>query len=209
VVHSLTKGLSGFGTDMGGAVVTRGEFVESLLRFRKDFGGTLAPQTAWHMLVYGLPTLSLRIPRQQENALAVARFLENHREVDFVRYPGLESFPQYGLAERQMRDYHGDFAPGIVLYFALKGKTPGDTVERARRFIDFIADNSYAITLAVSLGQLRTLIEHPASMTHSSYGADGQKNHGFDPGGIRLAVGVEDADDIIRDLDEALLATHT
>jgi methionine-gamma-lyase len=205
VVHSLTKGISGFGIEMGGAVVTRDEFFTQLILHRKDFGGTLSPSTAWSILVHGLPTLSLRIPKQQENAYEVAKFLEADPRVDYVRFPGLSSFPQYDLARRQMVDFYGDFAPGFMIYFSLKG-TPEESRARGNKMMDFIADNAYAITLAVSLGQIRTLIEHPGSMTHSAYSVDEQLSRGLDPGGIRLAVGIEHPQDIIRDLERALEA---
>jgi cystathionine beta-lyase/cystathionine gamma-synthase len=204
VVHSLTKGLSGFGTDMGGAVITRREFQERLVLFRKDFGGTLAPQPAWHILVYGLPTLNLRIPRQQENALKIAKFLEDHPLVERVSYPGLDSFPQKEIAHRHLVDYDGNFAPGIIIYFTLAGATPAESKKKGEEMMDYIATNAYAVTLAVSLGQVRTLIEHPGSMTHAAYPAEDQVKLGIDPGGIRLAVGIENPDDIIKDLTAAL-----
>jgi cystathionine beta-lyase/cystathionine gamma-synthase len=204
VVHSLTKGLSGFGTDMGGAVITRREFREQLILFRKDFGGTLSPMTAWHILVYGLSTLSLRIPRQQDNAMKIATYLEKHNLVEKVNYPGLKSFPQYDVATRMMRDYDGNFAPGIVLYFTLQGKNAEDSKRKGEMMMDYIAQNAYAVTLAVSLGQVRTLIEHPGSMTHAAYPADEQVKLGLDPGGIRLAVGIENPNDVIKDLGNAL-----
>lgn len=204
VVHSLTKGLNGFGTDMGGAVVTQREHFQSLVHFRKDFGGILAPTTAWHILVYGVSTLSLRIPRQQESALQVAQFLEKHPLVEKVRYPGLPSFPQYDVAKRLLKDYEGNFAPGIIIYFTLKGKDAEQSKARGEAMMNFIAQNAYSVTLAVSLGQLRTLIEHPGSMTHASYPADEQVALGIDPGGIRLAVGIENPADIINDLTTAL-----
>ena len=103
-----------------------------------------------------------------------------------------------------MKDPNGNFAPGTVLYFALKGDSPTQSKVRGEAMMDYIADNSYAVTLAVSLGQIRTLIEHPGSMTHAAYPADEQAAKGMHPGGIRLAVGLEDASDIIKDLDEAL-----
>jgi methionine-gamma-lyase len=204
VVHSLTKGISGFGTDMGGAVVTRREFREPLILFRKDFGGNLSPMTAWHILVYGLSTLTLRIPKQQENALRIATYLEKHPLVERVSYPGLASFPQGEIARRLMRDYDGQFAPGIVIYFALKGSSPDDAKKKGELMMDWTAENAYSITLAVSLGQVRTLIEHPGSMTHAAYPAAEQINLGIEPGGIRLAVGIENPDDVIKDLDAAL-----
>lgn len=204
VVHSLTKGISGFGVEMGGAVITRKEFHGPLILHRKDFGGTMAPQIAWNILTHGLPTLPIRMPRQQQNAYAISKFLEAHPLVETVRYPGLASFPQYDLARRQMVDYYGDFAPGFMVYFILKGATPEESRKRGMKMMDYIADNAYAITLAVSLGQIRTLIEHPGSMTHSAYSAEEQVSRGLDPGGIRLAVGIEHPDDIIRDLESAL-----
>jgi methionine-gamma-lyase len=204
IVHSLTKGLGGFGTVMGGAVITRHEFHEPLIIFRKDYGSILPPLNAWHILVYGVPTLALRIPRQQDNALKVARFLETHSLVDMVRYPGLPSFPQYDLAKQLLRDYDGNFAPGIMIYFSLKGADPEQSKLAGQRMMNYLADHAYAITLAVSLGQIRTLIEHPASMSHVSYPAMEQIAMGIDPGGIRLAVGIENPDDIITDLNAAL-----
>lgn len=204
VVHSLTKGISGFGVEMGGAVVTRKEFYTPLILHRKDFGGTLAPTVAWNIQTHGLPTLPLRLPRQQQNAYSVSKFLEQHPLVETVRYPGLASFPQYDLARKQMIDYYGDFAPGFMVYFILKGATPEESRTRGMRMMDYIAENAYAITLAVSLGQIRTLIEHPGSMTHSAYSAAEQVSKGLDPGGIRLAVGIEHPEDVIRDLENAL-----
>lgn len=204
IVHSLTKGLCGFGTEMGGAVVTNKTFRDKLLMFRKDFGGRLSPDSAWHILVYGVSTLPLRMKKQQENALCVAEYLEGHPEVELVLYPGLPSFPQYDVAQRMMRDYDGNFAPGMMLYFALKGANAEESKARGEMIMDFVAQNAYSITLAVSLGQLRTLIEHPGSMTHASYSAEEQVKRGMHPGGIRLALGIESADDIIQDLESAL-----
>jgi cystathionine beta-lyase/cystathionine gamma-synthase len=103
-----------------------------------------------------------------------------------------------------MVDYDGNFAPGAMIYFVMKGKDPGDSLHRAEAFINHIASDAYCITLAVSLGNIRTLIEHPGSMTHSAIPAEEQVAHGMDPGGIRLAIGLERADDIIRDLKQSL-----
>ena len=204
VVHSLTKGICGFGTDMGGVVITRKEFFEPLIIFRKDFGGMLAPTTAWHILVYGVSTLHLRIPQQQNNAIKIADFLKSHPKVLSVNYPSLKEFKYHEVAKKVLTDYNGNFAPGFMLYFALKGASPSDSKLKGEKMMDFIANNSYCVTLAVSLGQLRTLIEHPGSMTHAAYTADDQLKLGMDPGGIRLAVGIEPVDDIIKDLDYAL-----
>jgi len=204
IVHSLTKGLCGFGTDMGGVVITDQKYQDALIRFRKDFGGTLSPTAAWHILVYGVSTLSLRIPKQQANAQKVAEFLASHPLVEKVRYPGLPSFPQYDLAKRLLRDYNDEFAPGFMIYFTLKGQNPEHSKALGEQMMNYIAERAYTITLAVSLGQLRTLIEHPGSMTHISYSASQQIALGIDPGGIRLAVGIEQAQDIIADLNTAL-----
>jgi len=204
VLHSLTKGICGFGTDMGGAVITRNQFFEKLIMHRKDFGASLSPKSAWHILVYGISTLGLRIERQQTSALRIAEFLEGHPAIESVFYPGLESYPQRELALRQLRNYRDEFSPGFMIYFTLKGKTPEESKTNGAKLMNFIADNSYAITLAVSLGQLRTLIEHPSSMTHSAYSAEEQVSRGMHPGGIRLAVGIEEAEDIMKDLETAL-----
>ncbi len=204
VVHSLTKHLSGFGTDMGGVIITRKEFQDLLLLFRKDYGGVLSPRSAWHISVFGLSTLPLRIKKMQENAIKVAEFLNSHHLVEEVSYPGLPSFPQYEIARKQMIDYDGNFAPGSMVYFKLKGKDPEETKKNGQMMMDYIVENAYTLTLAVSLGQLRTLIEHPASMTHSAYPVDEQIKRGIDPGGIRISLGIESTNDIINDLKSAL-----
>ncbi len=204
VVHSLTKGICGFGTDMGGAVVTDRKHYDHLLQYRKDFGGVLAPKSAWPILVYGLPSLPIRMKRQQATALEVAKFLRTDHRVESVHYPGLESFPYYARAKKQMRDYDGNFAPGSLLYFTLKGKDPKTREHKAERLINHLARNAYSITLAVSLGNIRTLVEHPSSMTHSTIPVEKQLQRGVDPGGIRLSIGLEDPDDIITDLSDGL-----
>ncbi|MEM4409271.1 MAG: PLP-dependent aspartate aminotransferase family protein, partial [Candidatus Caldarchaeum sp.] len=111
VVHSLTKNLGGFGANMGGAVIGPRARETDLLLFRKDFGGSLSPKAAWEILVYGLPTLALRVERQEASARRIAEFLQLHPKVKLVRYPGLDDFPQAELAQKQMRDIDGNFAP--------------------------------------------------------------------------------------------------
>lgn len=199
VLHSLTKGIGGFGTDMGGVIITRKKFWHQLLMYRKDFGGVLSPKSAWPILVYGLSSLNLRVKEQEKTAMQIATFLETHPKVKKVTYPGLASFPQIELAKKQMYNYEGEFSPGIMVYFALDCD-----VKTTRKFLDYVAKNSYAITLAVSLGQMRTLIESPSSMTHSAIPASEQKKGGFDESGVRMAIGLEDPKDIIADLDSAL-----
>ncbi len=203
VVHSLTKNLGGFGTDMGGAVVAPRLLEPDLLLYRKDFGAPLSPRNAWPVLAYGLPSLGIRVRRQQESALRVARFLQRHPRVARVSYPGLRSHPQHALARRQMRDPEGRFAPGTLVYFALRG-APAEARRRGARMMDHLAKRSLAITLAVSLGQVRTLVEHPSSMTHAALPPEEQARAGIDPGGIRLSLGLEDPKDLIADLREAL-----
>ena len=211
VIHSLTKNIGGFGTDMGGAVITSEQFLNPLMLYRKDFGGVLSSKSAWAILVYGLPTLATRMTNQQKTAQKVAEFLEGHPKVASVRYPGLESFPQGELARRQMSSYEGKFAPGSIVYFALK-ENGGSENEAAEQFIDYIANHAYTITLAVSLGQIKTLIENPFSMTHAALPPELKRAKGIEPGGVRLSVGLEDWHDIIEDLRHALdhvdIASH-
>ena len=204
VVESLTKDVAGFGTDMGGAVMTRREFESLLFLYRKDFGAVLSPRAAWPILVYGLPTLATRLKRQEETALAVATFLERHPKVLRVSYPGLPSYPWQRLARRQMIDYAGAFAPGHMIYFEMAGRSPRAAGSAAERLVDRIACDAYSVTLAVSLGQIRTLIEHPASMTHAALTPAEQLKAGLVPGGIRLSIGLEESGDIVRDLQKAL-----
>ncbi|HOJ37604.1 MAG TPA: aminotransferase class I/II-fold pyridoxal phosphate-dependent enzyme [Ignavibacteriales bacterium] len=204
VVHSLTKHIAGFGTDMGGAVITRKEFLTHLLLYRKDFGGVLNPKSAWAILTYGLPSLPLRMKQEIETAKKVVEYLSNHPKVEFVNYPGLESFDDYELAKKQMVDFDGNFAPGSLLYFVLKGKDYDEQRKKGRELMNYIAQNAYTMTLAVSLGHTRTLIEHPASMTHSCVPPEELLEHDLHPGGVRIAIGLEKADDILQDLEDCL-----
>ena len=199
VLHSLTKNIGGFGTEIGGAVIAPEWMLAGLLLYRKDFGGILASKSAWAIMVYGLPTLPLRLKRQQYTADKVASWLEGVEGVESVAWPGLDSFPQRELAERQLRDFDGDFAPGSMIYF-----TVDDAMISARALLDHVATHAYSVTLAVSLGHTKTLIESPASMTHSSY-TDGGAASGT---GIRLSIGLESPGDILRDLEAAIEAAR-
>jgi methionine-gamma-lyase len=199
VVHSLTKGIGGFGTDMGGVVIAPLELRPRILLYRKDFGGSLSSKAAWQPLVYGLPTLHVRMRQMQESAGRIARYLQAHPEVDKVRYPGLETDPHHAVAQRQMLGYGGEFMPGSMIYFTLKDKP--DSNLRAKAFTDHAAQHSYCMTLCVSLGQVKTLIENPSSMTHSALSPEDQRKGGIEPGGIRLSIGIESVDDLLRDLD--------
>lgn len=206
VVHSLTKAICGFGTEVGGVVIGPSWSRDPLLLYRKDFGGSMSSKSAWPILVMGLPSLAVRMRAMQETAGTVAQFLATRPEIECVHYPGLPTFPQHALARRQMVDYDGNFAPGSMIYFVMKGDDLNDSLRRAEACINRIARDAYCITLAVSLGNIRTLIEHPGSMTHSAIPPEEQVARGLDPGGIRLAIGIEKAEDIIRDLKQSLEA---
>jgi len=203
VVESLTKNVGGFGVDLGGMVVAPERFLKSFRGYRKDFGGVLPPGSAWDFMVYGLPTLPMRLARQCDTALAVARFLLGHPGVSRVHYPGLESFPWRAVAEKQMRDPEGRFCPGSMIYFEVAGELE-QARQRCQRVVDHIAKEAYSITLAVSLGMTKTLIEAPGLMTHSAMDACAQSAAGIHPGGIRLSIGLENPVDLIADLKEAL-----
>jgi methionine-gamma-lyase len=203
VVHSLTKNIGGFGTDMGGVWIGPRKLENSLLMFRKDFGSPLSAKSSWQPLVYGLPTLHIRTRRQMESAAKLAAFLEKHPLIEKVIYPGLKSHPQYAIAKKQMKDPDGNFAPGTMIYLVLKGNA--DKAQKLGRLaMNYLAENALALTLAVSLGNVRTLIEHPSSMTHAPLPLEAQVKAGIDPGGIRISIGLERAEDIMKDLDEAL-----
>lgn len=204
VVHSLTKGIGGFGTDMGGVIVGPKKYRDMILLYRKDFGAVLNTKSAWAILTYGLPTLPLRQKQQIKSAMRIAEFLEAHPKIYFVNYPGLPSYKYHELAKQQMVDFNGNFAPGSMIYFTLKGDSAEQRKLIGAKFMDYVADHAYTMTLAVSLGHTRTLIEHPASMTHSVVPPDQLEARGIDAGGVRLAIGLENTEDILLDLDEAL-----
>ena len=204
MVQSLTKGISGFGTDMGGAVIGPRHLRDRVLLYRKDFGGVLSPRSAWSILSYGLPSLAVRMERMQQTAGTLARFLAGHPAVAHVAYPGLDASPGRAVAERQMHTYQGRFAPGSLIYFELQGATPDAQHEAGVRFINHLAEHAYTITLAVSLGNVRTLVEHPASMTHAPIPPEEQVKMRIHPSGIRLSIGLEAPEDLVRDLKAAL-----
>jgi len=189
VVHSTTKYINGHGTVIGGAVVGNDaelmeERIASLIRF---IGGVPSPFDCW-LTNLGLKTLPLRMREHTANAAVVARFLEGHDAVAATSYPGLESHPQHDVAKRQMDGY------GAMIAFDL------GSYDAAAAFLDRLE----LCTLAVSLGNIDTLIEHPASMTHSVVDPDERKASGITDGLIRLSVGLEAVDDIVDDLDRAL-----
>ena len=203
VIHSLTKHIGGFGTDIGGVVITKKKYEADLMLYRKDFGANLSPKNVWNFLNYGLPTLFTRVRRAQFSAFNIAQYLDKHPLVDKVFYPGLSSFSYHDLAKKQMKDPEGNFAPGSLLYFALKGDSKL-AKKRGTKLMNYLAKNSYCITLAVSLGHIKTLVEHPASMTHAMIPEAYQRKVGILPGGVRVSVGLENHEDIIRDLETGL-----
>ena len=190
VLHSATKYLGGHGDLVAGVVVGRADAITEIrLVGMKDMtGAVMAPFNAM-LILRGLKTLSLRMERHCASAQAVAAWLEHHPEVATVHYPGLESFDQRALAHRQMA------LPGAMIAFELKGG-----LEAGRRMMNRLR----LIARAVSLGDAETLIQHPASMTHSTYTPEERAAHGIADGLIRLSVGLEDVADILDDLDGAL-----
>lgn len=189
VIHSLTKFLNGHADVVGGAIVVKDERHYKLLRKTLNhFGGVLAPFEAF-LVLRGIKTLALRMERHCQNAQRIAEFLEQHPKVAGVRFPGLSSHPQFSVARRQMS------GPGGLISFELKGG-----FEAARRLLNA----TKLFFLAVSLGGVESLIQHPASMTHASMPPEIRKQAGITDGLIRLSVGIEDGDDLIHDLEQAL-----
>lgn len=190
VVHSATKYINGHGDVIAGIVVGKKDYINKV-RFVgvKDItGACISPFNAW-LIIRGLKTLGVRMERHCANAMKVAKFLENHPMVENVRYPGLESHPQHELARKQMFNY------GAMICFEVKGG-----VDAGRQLMN----NVKLCSLAVSLGDTETLIEHPASMTHSPVPREDRLKAGITDGLVRLSIGLEDAEDIIADIDQAL-----
>lgn len=190
VVHSATKYMGGHGDLVGGIAVGGAEDIQAIRLFgMKDMtGAVMAPFNAM-LVLRGLKTLKLRMERHCQTADEIARRLEAHPAVARVLYPGLASFPQHALAARQMPGY------GAMIAFELGG---GE--QAGRRMMDRLA----FIQRAVSLGDAETLIQHPASMTHSTYSAEERVAHGISDGLVRLSIGLEEVEDIAGDLLQAL-----
>ena len=189
VLHSITKFINGHADIVGGIVVAKEkEYYTKLRSIMVNIGFNMDPHQAW-LTRRGLKTLPIRMERAQENAMKVAEFLENHPKVEWVLYPGLKSHPQYELAQRQMK------GAGSTIAFSLKGG-----LEAGKKMMN----NVNLALLAVSLGGIETLIQHPASMTHSKLSKEARESAGITDGLIRLAVGIENVEDIIADLSNAL-----
>jgi methionine-gamma-lyase len=188
VVYSATKYLSGHGDTLGGIIVGSKNFISESRKTLALTGGVTNPFNAW-LIIRGLKTLALRMDRHSENAIAVAKFLNDHPKVKKVLYPGLPSNPQHELAKKQMRGFGG------MLAFEINGGI-GEAYT--------IMEKVKLCRCAVSLGDTATLVEHPATMTHRVISQEERLRLGITDGLIRLSVGIEDANDIIADLNQAL-----
>ncbi len=189
VLHSLTKFLNGHADVVGGLIVTKTEEQYKTLRKTLNLlGGVLDPFNAF-LVHRGIKTLALRMEKHCQNAQKIAGFLDKHPKVEKVIYPGLKSHPQHEVAKKQMKCFGG------MISFEVKGGLEGGKI---------VMDNVKLCQLAVSLGGVETLIQHPASMTHAIMGREQRLEAHITDGLVRLSVGVEDADELIADLDQAL-----
>ena len=190
-IHSATKYMDGQGRVLGGVVVGKQELIDEMLFFIRHTGPAMSPFNAW-TISKSLETLALRMDRHCSNALALAEVLEKNAEIEDVKYPFLPSHPQYELAKKQMKG-----GGGIVTFEVKGGK------ERSFRFIDALE----MILYTSNLGDSRSIATHPASTTHSKLSEEERVHLGIKPGSIRLSVGLEDQDDIINDILQALEQT--
>lgn len=190
VLHSMTKFINGHADIVAGMIVTKTEEHYKKLRYvMVNVGCNMDPLQSY-LVRRGIKTLGIRIDRAQDNARKVAKFLDEHPQVEWIKYPGLKSHEQYDLASRQMS------GPGSMISFGLKGG-----FEAGKNMMDKVK----LALLAVSLGGIETLIQHPASMTHSKISKEKKDLAGITDDLVRLSVGIEDVDDIIADLDQAML----
>lgn len=189
VLHSVTKFINGHADVIGGILVANDKYVcQQLRRTMTNLGCNMDPHQAF-LVLRGIKTLGIRIERAQRSAMQIAEWLEQQPEIESVRYIGLPSHPQHELAQRQMRGF------GSMISFELKGGLDAGRV---------LMDNVRLATLAVSLGGVETLIEHPASMTHASIAREERLEAGLSDGLVRYSVGIEDVEDLIADLRQAL-----
>lgn len=189
VVHSLTKFLNGHADVVGGVVIVKDE--DTYVHFRKtlnQIGGVIDPFNSF-LVHRGLKTLAIRMQKHNENAQKIAEWLEAHPKIEWVKYPGLKSHPQYELGQKQH-----DGAGGMISFELKGGLKAGEIVMNSVKFCQ----------LAVSLGGVETLIQHPASMTHASMGKEAREAADITDGLVRFSVGIENADDIIADIAQAL-----
>jgi len=189
VFHSITKFINGHADVVGGVIVAKEENLYKQIRdMMVNFGCNMDPHQAY-LVHRGVKTLSIRIEKAQENAAKIAQWLEEHPLVKWVKYPGLKSHPQHELAKKQMRGF------GTMISFELIGGLDAGKV---------LMDNVELAILAVSLGGIETLIQHPASMTHSGINKEEKLKAGITDGLVRLSIGIENVEDLIDDLSQAL-----
>lgn len=192
VMHSTTKFLNGHSDGLGGVIVcSTNEQAEKLAFLQKASGGILSPFESW-LILRGVKTLGVRMERHNQNGMEVARFLDGHKKVKKVFYPGLPQHPQHQLAKRQMSGF------GALVTFET------GSLGNAKKMLKRVGP---VCSLGESLGGVETLISHPATMTHAAIGAEGRKKIGLTDGMVRISVGIENVEDIIADLDQALGAT--
>ncbi|HEX5150565.1 MAG TPA: PLP-dependent transferase [Parafilimonas sp.] len=188
VVHSATKWIDGQGRVLGGVIVGKADLIKDIYLFSRNTGPSLSPFNAW-VLSKSLETLDVRLQRHCENAMKVALALKQHKNVEWVKYPFLEDHPQYDIAKKQMKDGGG------IVCFEVKGG-----IESGRKFLNKLK----MLSMTANLGDTRSIASHPASTTHSKLTEEERLNVGITPGLIRISVGLEYADDIINDLNQAL-----
>jgi len=189
VYHSVTKFINGHSDVVGGIIVAKEKpMFETIQKVLRQMGGTMDPHQAW-LVLRGVKTLALRVEKSQETAMRLAKWLESHSLISWVNYPGLESHPQHDLAKEQMKGF------GSMICFGLKGG-----YEAGKKMIN----NVDLCTLAVSLGGIESLIQHPASMTHASVPKEAQEKAGITDDLIRLSVGCEGYEDLEEDLEKAI-----
>ena len=189
VIHSATKLIDGQGRVLGGVTVGKANLVREIYLFSRNTGPALSPFNAW-VLSKSLETLSVRVDRHCENALKVATFLEQHSNVELVKYPFLKSHPQYHIAKKQMKK------GGNIVAFQIKGG-----LEHGKTFLNKIN----MCSLSANLGDTRTIVTHPASTTHSKLSVEDRAEVGITDGLVRISVGLENVEDIIKDLEQALV----
>lgn len=189
VLHSITKFINGHADIVGGVVVAKDPEIYKKIRHCMVYLGCNMDPTQAFMVLRGVKTLAIRIDRAQENAMKVAEFLQSHPKLAWVKYPGLKSHPQYELAKNQMSGF------GSMMSFGLKGG-----YEAGKKLMD----NVHLALLAVSLGGVETLIQHPASMTHAAVSKEDKIKAGITDDLVRFSVGIEDVNDIIEDLKQGL-----
>jgi len=189
VFHSITKFINGHADVVGGIIIAKEENLYKKIRnMMVNLGCNMDPHQAY-LVHRGVKTLSIRIEKAQENAAKIAQWLEENPLVEWVKYPGLKSHPQHELAKKQMRGF------GTMISFELKGGLDAGKV---------LMDNVELAILAVSLGGIETLIQHPASMTHSGVNKEEKLKAGITDGLVRLSIGIENVEDLIDDLSQAL-----